>query len=377
MADWDLSEIIDKARHVTGRYTNNEMSQTEFIRRINQYYQFTFPAEVKLERMLTYYNFNTVANQTSYTLPTTYVNYVPPGTIDRYELEWYQSPSDFYKYNPENVVRTTPWSAPSSANISGFSNANPGVISVSSTSGFSPGDSILVTQVTESGGGSSLNATYTIASVGSGSITTTTDTTSYAVYVGGGLVTKQVVSYSTTLTGLPIQAGSVLVDDGVETFTDNGSGIMVGSLGGTGSINYTTGLLAVTFNTSPTANASIQVSYINLRVGRPIAVLLYNNQLTFAPTPDTAYRFQVGAYTNVLVQKADGTSSATFQNATDRPFLDEWGPAIVYGTARQIHADYGELDAYQEVSALYQEQIMYIQRRTLENLMNTRSAPHF
>lgn len=52
------------------------------------------------------------------------------------------------------------------------------------------------------------------------------------------------------------------ITDGVETFTDNYDGTLTGSLGGTGTVNYTTGAISVTFNTAP-ANAAnnIKSSY--------------------------------------------------------------------------------------------------------------------
>lgn len=43
----------------------------------------------------------------------------------------------------------------------------------------------------------------------------------------------------------------VTITDGTETFTDDYNGVLTGSLGGTGTINYMTGAYSVTFNTAP------------------------------------------------------------------------------------------------------------------------------
>jgi hypothetical protein len=43
----------------------------------------------------------------------------------------------------------------------------------------------------------------------------------------------------------------VTFTDGTETFTDDYNGILTGTLGGTGTINYTTGAYSITFNTAP------------------------------------------------------------------------------------------------------------------------------
>lgn len=51
------------------------------------------------------------------------------------------------------------------------------------------------------------------------------------------------------------------VTDSNETFTDDRNGNMIGNKGGTGTINYATGIVSVTFNTAPTMSAAITISY--------------------------------------------------------------------------------------------------------------------
>jgi len=51
------------------------------------------------------------------------------------------------------------------------------------------------------------------------------------------------------------------ITDGVETFTDDGMGVLTGSAGGTGTINYTTGAFSVTFNAAPAGAAAITIDY--------------------------------------------------------------------------------------------------------------------
>lgn len=50
-------------------------------------------------------------------------------------------------------------------------------------------------------------------------------------------------------------------EDSVETFSDDYSGILTGSLGGTGTINYTTGAISVTFVTAPGVGKDIRATY--------------------------------------------------------------------------------------------------------------------
>ena len=51
------------------------------------------------------------------------------------------------------------------------------------------------------------------------------------------------------------------VTDGTETFVDDRNGNLVGNLGGTGTINYATGAISVTFNTAPANLQAITASY--------------------------------------------------------------------------------------------------------------------
>lgn len=51
------------------------------------------------------------------------------------------------------------------------------------------------------------------------------------------------------------------VTDGTETFTDDYCGVLTGSLGGTGTINYATGAISVTFKTAPANLQAITCDY--------------------------------------------------------------------------------------------------------------------
>jgi len=79
------------------------------------------------------------------------------------------------------------------ATMSAFTNASPGVITCGNTAvaGFAAGDTIAVERVAESGAGTSLNRrTFTIASLTATTITLDQNTTSDAVYVSGGVVSR-------------------------------------------------------------------------------------------------------------------------------------------------------------------------------------------
>jgi len=302
MAQWTLADIRKKARQVSGRLSLSELSNNQLDDIINQFVQFEFPAEVKLDRNYSFYEFNTTVNTQSYTLPETYTNFDPEAKIDNKTLKFYSDPDKFDAENHQNISRKV---------------------------------------------------------IGTGD----DSTTAFSDTLGNG--------------NFPIESGSVIVDDTVEVFTDNSDGTLTGDQGGSGTINYTTGAVSVTFNTAPTDGTNIEASWKAFQPGQPVSVLQFNNQFTFYPVPDRTYRFKIKAWSINTVQYSSGNVSSSFTSATDRPLKDQWGPAIAYGSARRIHADFGELDAYKQVTALYKEQIAYILRRTHQDLLDVRAMPKF
>lgn len=287
---WALSDIRRKVRQVTGRLSSNELSNNQIDTYINNYYQFTFPAEVKLEREHTYYTFLTTPLQQLYDYPDGYTNFEPPVYVNLQPLLFYQDPTVYFQENPEQINMQTPWT-------------------------------------------------------------------------GDG----NEVGFSFTVQFPYILPESVIVTDNTETFTDNGSGVLTGDLGGTGTVNYTTGAIAVSFNTAPDDGQVIYVTFEQFQPGMPNAVLLYNNQFRFYPVPDTVYRVQVKAY----------AIPSALTLATDTPTLEEWGECIAYGASRDICIDFGEADRYAEITQLYKEQVSYILTRTVQTLMNERARPMY
>lgn len=304
MAEWTLVDIREKTRQVSGRLSQSELSNGQVDEYINKYFQFEFPAEVKLNRNYVLHTFNTTANTQDYAFPEAFTNFVPAASIDRRDLLFYQDVDKFYAENPENVSRFSTWT-------------------------------------------------------GDGATTT----------------------FANTYTGnVPILPGSVVVDDTVEVFSDEvlADGVLVSNLGGTnGAVNYTTGLISVTFATAPANGQVIQASFIQYRAGIPTSVLMFDNEFRFFPVPDKAYRFRIKAWSLTYVKPATGVNKQVFEKADDKPLQEEWGPAIAFGAARRIVSDFGEMDRYAELNALYKEQINYILTRTHIDLESSRALPMF
>lgn len=297
MATWTLQQIRRKVRDVTGRFSSSEMTNEELDSRINQYYQLTFPAEVKLDAKLVDYKFITDAYQPTYDQPLSgYTNFGPPAKVNNLDLDFYQSKELFLFDNPLQYTFLTPWT----------------------------GDAATV-------------------------------------------------AFTTTVSKAPIYPGTLTVSDNTELFEDTNKTwtasdvTITGSAGGSLTVNYSTGAVSAAFAAAPATGQTIYLNYVGFTAGRPQAILMYDNKFRLWPVPDQQYLVKMQSYQVVTALTL----------ATDTPQLDEWGPCIAYGTARDILSDYGEMDAYQEVTALYKEQVSYILTRTMQNMMEGRASPSF
>lgn len=297
MAKWTLGDIREKVRHITGRFSPDEISNNELDKFINDYYQLTFPQEVRLESKQTFYEFLTQPNQSYYEQPLElYSSFSPKATCNNFPLIWYQDPNIFYQESRFQYIFTKPW-------------------------------------------------------VGNGTTTT----------------------FSVQTQGFPIMPATLTISSLNETFEDTNINwttdniTLIGSQKGAATVNYATGYISVTFYNAPINLEPIHVNYVLFSPRRPLSILCFNNKFQLFPVPDQVYkiRMQASQIVKPLVL------------SSDTPELNEWGLCIAYGASREIFSSFGEMEAYAEISALYQEQVTYILKRTLMQLMNERSYPLF
>jgi len=88
-----------------------------------------------------------------------------------------------------------------------------------------------------------------------------TDVVAESIGTGTGAQTTFTDTLNFKAGGATRNCFSVSATDGVETFADTGSGTLTGSAGGTGTINYATGAISVTFAAAPANLAAITSSY--------------------------------------------------------------------------------------------------------------------
>jgi hypothetical protein len=95
-------------------------------------------------------------------------------------------------------------------------------------------------------------------------------------------------TFSFTLDELPAIWGTIVVNDDVETFADDGFGTLTGDVDGTGTYDPHTGAVSVTFNTAPAAIDTVDASWdyqvkkqFELRI--PRAVMHFSGDVNHDP----------------------------------------------------------------------------------------------
>jgi hypothetical protein len=376
MAVWTLVDIQEKVRDITGMPSEGQLATVDLNKNINNYYTLIMPFELKEQIQLQFIKFETFAGVDTYDFPGNFLTDQPMAYADGYPLIFYQDPDIFYQDWPIQIAAD---------NLG----TGDGVTSIFSGGFQSP--PIIIGSVTLTDGIQILNDT--------------TDTeTSQTIAVGSG-----VTNYTGTLFAFPILPGSLSITDGVEIFVDNGAGLLTGSMGGTGTINYSNGDWNVTFNTAvivgvsivatfqvisqvgiltgngigninyitgaysvsfdfaPLSGATIYNKYQGYQPTRPQGVLFFNNQFTFRPVPDQVYQIQMQGYIN----------PTELTQLTDTPLLPEWGQLIAYGAALDIFSSRGDLEAYNRYYPILKRFENIALARTVQQFQAEQSVPRF
>lgn len=206
-----------------------------------------------------------------------------------------------------------------SFNITGVTQANPGVLTITST--FQVGQTITINNVA---GMTQLNGNiYIVLAVTATTVTINVDTTSFTPYISGGTAT----SISNV-------------------------------------VNYNTGqVINVSFPAAIPAGTPISAQCYFIQPGIPRAVLFFNNCLTLRPPPSTQFLVELEAYL---------TPAAFFESPYALPFgyMAEY---IARGAARKILADTGDWEQFDRYESLFREQEMLVWKRSQRQFTATRT----
>jgi len=132
----------------------------------------------------------------------------------------------------------------------------------------------------------------------------------------------------------------------------------------TNTVNYATGVFTITFVSAPGAGLPINSQTIPSVLSRPQAMLYYANTFIVRPVPDQPYRIDIEVY------KRPTALLATSQS----PELEEYWQYIAFSSAKKILEDRMDMDSVQLLMPALKEQERLVQRRTIVQYTNERTA---
>ena len=318
-----LQRIRNSVRNITGRKSQNQLTQDRLDDFINDFYLFDFPERLKTLQLEGWFRFNLSPNVSRYPLFGSFSSGRPsstaqggigvdeiqentlrlddiyfvnkPAYVDGYEISFMQDPDPFYRYWPD----------------------------------------LKFIESLDTGDGS-------------------------------------VGPYTFTMNQLPAQKGSVLISADSQSVRDNGDLDNNGvgewiDLTFPGTVNYTTGAVEITFPDGVDPGTDINAHYYPYVASRPRDVLFYEQFFEFRPIPDRAYEFRVHTQRRPTAMVAED----------DPPEFVEWCNLIAYGAALKIFIEDADWNEYQNLYPVFNEQKLLAQRRALKQLRDERvSTPY-
>lgn len=132
----------------------------------------------------------------------------------------------------------------------------------------------------------------------------------------------------------------------------------------TGSINYLTGAVTVTFSNNIPSGNDVTFTAVPYVASRPQAVLYYDDILTLRPVPDASYLVQINAFQRPSALLASG----------DNPTLRQWWQYLAYGAAKKIFEDSQDMEGVAAIMGGLREQERLVLRRTIVQQTPQRTA---
>lgn len=101
VAGWNLEDIINETREITGRPDDSMLTDQAVVDFINRYYQYVLPKELKIFWGYTYYQFYAQPNVDQYVAPNNFQTLNPSVYADGWPITWYLSPDTFFQDYPQ------------------------------------------------------------------------------------------------------------------------------------------------------------------------------------------------------------------------------------------------------------------------------------
>jgi hypothetical protein len=329
-----LSDIISKVRKLTASGNSFQLTDGQIIDYINSFYLYDLPAQFRSLKLKDKYTFNTQRGIDTYPFDSEhYTTIEMPCYCMKREIKLFQDPWSFYGVNfnwqyQQNLTTGDGTAGPYTATVSSTPiirsvNNNPSVTTtLSPTTSFPSG----------------YPASFPQANI--------------------GRVQNILITANTSL-------GST------QNVTDDGNGNLIGD--GTGTINYETGAVSVTFTNVVPSGEEIQIQYNPTQLSIPLSILFFQNQFTLRPVPDRGYTIELVAYRQPS-QALLGSTSTTSPTLSGVPEQNEWWELIAAGAAKKVFEDLLDPDGVALMMNMLNERYSVAETRTYAQLGKQRMS---
>lgn len=309
-----LASIRTKVRRLTGRPSTQQITDAQIDDYVNTFYLYDLPEHLRLFHLHTTFEFMTEAYVDTYDLSTMQVSDGIGGTDNADNIYYNLQPpayvagyQSFYSQSPEQFYRTYPPLAQISTTVSGDGTVGP--------------------------------YTYTFESY--------------------PILQNSLTIGAVDSTGATVQ----LVDLPTNATTGTLQVINLGTAV-TGSVNYVTGAVSVTFNNTIPSGNDITFTSTPYQPSRPQAVLYYADKIVLRPVPDAPYKVSLQAWKLPTALISSGES----------PELKQWWQYLAYGAAKKIFEDSQDPEGAGVIMQEFKEQQAMVERRAIVQYTNERTA---
>lgn len=308
-----LADIRTKVRRLTGRPSSSQITDAQIDDYVNTFFQYDLPATLRLFSQKSVYEFMTSANVDRYDMRTltVWTGADTQPAIDVFInikppvfIAGYQS---FWSQDREQFFRIYPQLAEISSTILGDGTVGP----------------------------------YTLS------------------FANFPLLQNQVTAGTIDATGAVVNAIDVPTNRTTGGWNQINTNNAI-----TGSINYITGALTITFSNNIPSGNEITFTAVPYAASRPQALLYYDNVITLRPVPDKSYLVQVNGYKR----------PTQLLSSSESPDLQQWWQYLAYGAAKKIFEDTMDPEGLNGIMRGFKEQERMVLRRTLVEKTNERTA---
>lgn len=297
-----LQDIRNKIRRMTGSANDLSLTDSQIDDYINSFYLYDLPAEFRSLQLKDVYTFTTERGVATYAWDNeNYLSVETPVYLNKREIALFYNEQEFFGFVPSDMYTQT------------------------------------ITQ------GAGIQGPYTGTLQNTPIISSVNNDPS-----GSGYPASRVVNF---LIGANSAFGS---SQSVTDISAGATGSLTGD--GSGTINYNTGALSVTFDSVVPSGEDINVSYLSQQITRPIALLYLQNQITLSPPPDQPYIVEITVYRQ--------PTSVLLESSANSPELKEWWELIACGAAMKVFEDRSDDEGIGQMLRMIEKRYSVVETRT-------------